>query len=63
MLPDQYSEMLFKAASKLTPFMVDIAKKEYNLNVSENSKGFVLNGDLALIITALEIGTRPSNLR
>ena len=62
-LPDQYSEMLFKAASKLTPFMVDIAKKEYNLNVSENSKGFVLNGDLALIITALEIGTRPSNLR
>ena len=55
--------MLFKSSSLLTPFMIDIAKKDYNLNVSENSKGFVLNGDLALIITALDIGTRPSNLR
>jgi hypothetical protein len=63
LLPDQYAEMLFKSSSQLTTFMIDIAKKDYGLNVSENSKGFVLNGDLALIITALEIGTRPSNLR
>jgi hypothetical protein len=63
LLPDQYSQMLFATSSPLTSFMIDIAKKEYNLNVSENSKGFVLNGDLALIITAMEIGTRPSNLR
>lgn len=63
LLPDQYSEMLFSTASKLTPFMIDIASKDFNLTVTENSKGFVLNGDLALIITALEIGTRPSNLR
>lgn len=63
LLPDQYSEMLFKSSSVLTPFMVDVAKNEYKLNVSENSKGFVLNGELAVIITALEIGTRPSNLR
>lgn len=62
-LPDKYAELLFKSASQLTPFMLDIAKKEFNISVSDNSKGFVLNGDLALIITALEIGTRPSNLR
>jgi hypothetical protein len=62
-LPDQYSQMLFETASPLTEFMISIAKNEYSLNVSENSKGFVLNGDLALIITALDIGTRPSNLR
>lgn len=62
-LPDQYSQMLFETASPLTEFMISIAKNEYSLNVSGNSKGFVLNGDLALIITALEIGTRPSNLR
>lgn len=62
-LPDQYSQMLFETASPLTEFMISIAKNEYSLNISENSKGFVLNGDLALIITALDIGTRPSNLR
>jgi hypothetical protein len=62
-LPDEYSELLYETASPLTSFMVSIAQKEYELDVSENSKGFVLNGDLALIITALDIGTRPSNLR
>lgn len=62
-LPDQYSQMLYETSSPLTEFMISIAKNEYELNVSETSKGFVLNGDLALIITALDIGTRPSNLR
>ena len=45
LLPDQYSQMLFKSASPLTSFMIDVAKKDYKLNVSENSRGFVLNGD------------------
>ena len=62
-LTDKHSDMLYQSSSRLTPFMIDIAKKEYNLDVSENSRGFVLNGELALIITALEIGTRPSNMR
>jgi hypothetical protein len=62
-LPDKYAEMLFRSASILTPFMVEIAQKEYGKNVNESSRGFVLNGDLALIITAMEIGTRPSNMR
>jgi hypothetical protein len=63
LLPDQYAQMLHKTSSPLTSFMIDVAKKDFKLNVSENSRGFVLNGDLALIITAMEIGTRPSNLR
>ena len=63
LLPDKFAEMLFHSASPLTPFMVELAQKDYGKNVKEASKGFVLNGDLAIIITAMEIGTRPSNMR
>jgi len=62
-LPDQYSQMLFETSSQLTDFMISVARNEYHMNVTMGSKGFVLNGDLALIITALDIGTRPSNFR
>ena len=59
-LPDQYSEMLFNGASALPNFMRDVAVQEFNLNLSDGAKAFVLNGDIDLIITAIEIGTRPS---
>lgn len=59
-LPDQYSEMLFSGASALPNFMRNVAIKEFNLNLSDGAKAFVLNGDIDLIITAIEIGTRPS---
>jgi hypothetical protein len=59
-LPDQYSELLFSGASALPSFMGHIAAQEFNLNLSEGAKAFVLNGDIDLIITAIEIGTRPS---
>jgi hypothetical protein len=62
-LPDKYAEMLFNGASLLPDFMRDIATKEYNLTLSHSAKAFVMNGDLDIIITAIEIGTRPSNLR
>jgi len=61
-LPDQYAQTLFNGASHLTPFMIGVAK-EHGLTLSEGAKGFVLNADLTLIIQALDIGTRPSNLR
>ena len=61
-LPDQYAKTLFDGASFLTPFMRSIAS-EHGLAVSEDAKGFVLNADLVLVIQALDIGTRPSNLR
>ena len=62
-LPDEYAKMLFETASPLTPFMRSIAKQDYGLDLSDGAKGFVLNSDLSLVITALDIGTRPSNLR
>jgi hypothetical protein len=61
-LPDQYAELLFAGASLLPDFMKNIAKQEYGLNLSEDAKAFVMNGDIDLIITAIDIGTRPSNL-
>jgi hypothetical protein len=61
-LPDQYAEVLFRGASPLTPFMCSVAR-EQGITVSEGARGFVLNGDLVLVIQALDIGTRPSNLR
>lgn len=59
-LPDQYAEKLFNGASSLPSFMRNVASHEFGLNLSDGAKAFVLNGDIDLIITAIEIGTRPS---
>lgn len=61
-LKDAYSLMLFETASQLTSFMQKVAQ-ERGFNVGEGSRGFVLNADLVTLIEALDIGTRPSNLR
>jgi len=61
-LPDQYSKLLFDGASVLTPFMRSVAG-EHNFSLSDGARCFVLNADLVLVIQALDIGTRPSNLR
>lgn len=62
-LPDEYARMLWEGASQLTPFMRSSAQQEHGITLSDGAKGFVLNGDLVAIIQALDIGTRPSNLR
>jgi len=62
-LPDQYATMLFDTASLLTPAMRTIAAKEYQLEVGDNSRAMVFNADSGLVIMALDIGTRPGNLR
>ncbi len=61
-LPDEYSRMLFETASLLTPTMRALAK-EYGFQTSERSRGFVLNADMTVLVQAIDIGTRPSNLR
>ncbi len=61
-LPDQYSRLLFDGASVLTPFMRSEASN-HGFSPSEGAKCFVLNADLVLVIQALDIGTKPSNLR
>lgn len=61
-LPDDYARMLFRTASFLTPAMRSVAR-EQGLSMSDQAKGFVLNADMVSLIQALDIGTRPSNLR
>ncbi len=61
-LPDQYAMMLFNSASELTPYMRETATR-YGFNLQSGAKGFTFNADLVLVIQALDIGTRPSELR
>lgn len=61
-LPDQFARTLFDGASFLTPFMRTVAS-EHGFKLGEGAKCFVLNAELVLVIQALDIGTRPSNLR
>ncbi len=61
-LPDAYSKMLFETASPLTPAMRGLAK-EHGFETSEGSRCFVLNADLVLLVQAIDIGTRPSNVQ
>ena len=61
-LPDEYSEMLFQTASPLTPAMRGLAK-EHGFDTSEDSRCFVLNADMVLLVKAIDIGTRPSNVQ
>ena len=61
-LPDEYSKMLFETASPLTPAMQALAR-EYRIKTTDKSRGFVLNADMVLLVQAIDIGTRPSNLR
>ncbi len=62
-LPDKYARMLFEAASSLTPYMLTVAQSDYGLNLADGAKGFVLNADPILVVTALDIGTRTPTLR
>ncbi len=61
-LPDEYSKMLFETASQLAPSMRSLAK-EHGFDTSEDSCCFVLNGDLVLLVQAIDIGTRPSSVQ
>ena len=63
-LPDDYAKLLFRMSSVLPPQMRDTAQRE-GYRVSENTRGFVFNGDLVAVIRFLDIGTRVDarNLR
>ena len=37
--------------------------REHGFAPTENSKCFVLNADMVILVQAIDIGTRPSNLR
>jgi uncharacterized protein YegL len=61
-LPDAYARTLFNGASPLTDFMRQVAS-EHNANTAEGARAFVLNATPIEVVQALDIGTRPSNLR
>jgi hypothetical protein len=59
-LPNAYAKLLFENSSPLTPFMMKTAQ-DLGLSVGRGAKGFVLNGDLTLVVQTLEIGTRSGS--
>ena len=61
-LPDQYAQLLFETASPLTSSM-RTAAVGMGHPATDGSKAFILNADMVLVIQALDIGTRASNLR
>jgi hypothetical protein len=62
-LPNQYARLLFECASPLTDTMRAAAISQHGMNLSEGARGYVFNADMVLVVQALDIGTRPSNLR
>ena len=61
-LVDDYAKRLFEMSSQLPDYMRSFAMQEGHL-VNPGAKGFVFNGDIVSVISFLDIGTRPSNLR
>ncbi|GIK37979.1 MAG: hypothetical protein BroJett011_18120 [Chloroflexota bacterium] len=61
-LPDQYARQLFRMSSQLPDFMQQVAR-EFGYNTSANSWGFAFNAEEVEMISFLNIGTRPSNMR
>ncbi len=62
-LSDDYSKMLFAGSSPLTETMHRIANEDHGLGLAPGAKAFTLNSDLTIVVQALDIGTRASNLR
>ncbi len=61
-LPDQYAQLLFRMSSPLPDYMRAVASQE-GYYITDRSRGFVFNGGIESVISFLDIGTRPSNLR
>lgn len=57
-----YAETLFQMSSRL-PFSMRSAAEQEGYTVDLDTRGFVFNADPTALVTFLEIGTRPSNLR
>jgi len=62
-LPNQYARMLFECATSLTYTMRMVANTQHGMNLLDGARCFVFNAESVLMIQALDIGTRPSDLR
>jgi hypothetical protein len=56
-LADQFAKQLFRMSSVLPPQLSDVAATE-GFRISDASRGFVFNADIASIVRFLDIGTR-----
>jgi hypothetical protein len=62
-LPDHASQVMFEMSSPLPEPMRRTAQDLLGVEMTPGVKGIVYNADIAGIVQALEIGTRPANLR
>ncbi len=62
-LPDHASKIMFEMSSALPEAMRQTAQDLIGVELEAGAKGIVYNADIAGIVQALEIGTRPANLR
>ncbi len=62
-VPDHASKVMFEMSSPLPRQMRQTAQDLLGVGLQESAKSMVYNADIAGIVQALEIGTRPANLR
>ncbi len=62
-LPDDVSKIMYEMSSQLTPNMLQTASELLGKPLDQNAKAIVYNAEISGIIQALEIGTRPANMR
>jgi hypothetical protein len=61
-MPDHVSKKMFEMSSLLTQKMRQTGQDLLGIDLSETARGIVYNADIAGLVQALEIGTRPANL-
>ena len=62
-LPDEPSKVMYEMSSPLTKQMMKTAEELLGKPLQEGAKGIVYNAEIAGVVQALDIGTRPANLR
>lgn len=62
-LPDNPSKQMFAMSSEMTDAMIQMAANDFNTNLPKGSRAFVYNAGIEQLVTLLDIGTRPSNMR
>ena len=60
---DPSAQALFAGSSVLPEFILSTAKTAHKMSLAAGARGYVYNGDMVLVIQALDIGTRPANMR
>ena len=61
-LPDDFARQLYAMSSYLPPSMQEYAKT-FGYHITDNSRGYGFNADIASFSNFLDIGTRPCKLK